>query len=124
MRVLLLVLLACGFTGRRPVIQSGSASFYGERFAGRATASGETFDPSALTAAHRVLPLGTEIEVVRVSTGTSVVVRINDRGPYAGDRILDVSRAAAERLGFVDDGVTEVQIRLVSCPDGEDCEIP
>ncbi|MEO0604370.1 MAG: septal ring lytic transglycosylase RlpA family protein [Myxococcota bacterium] len=113
---------ACSL-GHRPVLQTGEASFYGEAFAGRPTASGAIFDPDAMTAAHRTLPLGTEVEVVRTTTGASVVVTINDRGPYAGDRVLDLSRAAATKLGFVDEGVTQVEIRLVTCPEGERCGV-
>ncbi len=104
-----------------PVLQTGQASFYGKGFAGRPTASGEPFDPAAKTAAHRTLPFGTKLEVTDVARGTSVTVEVTDRGPYADDRILDLSRGAAEVLGFVDDGTTEVELRVVECPEGESC---
>jgi len=105
------------------LIQTGAASFYGagDSFAGRPTASGEPFDPTELTAAHRTLPFGTRLEVTRPKNGRSVVVEVNDRGPFSGDRILDLSRGAAEVLGFVDDGTTEVELRVVECPEGESC---
>ncbi|MCA9589528.1 MAG: septal ring lytic transglycosylase RlpA family protein [Myxococcales bacterium] len=100
----------------RPM-QVGQASWYGKQFAGRKTASGERFDPSQLTAAHRTLPFGTWVDVRRIDTGTSVRVRITDRGPF-GDkrRIIDVSHKAAEQLGMVRDGVAEVELRVVRGP--------
>ena len=87
---------------------SGRASWYGPGFHGRRTASGETFNTNALTAAHRSLPFGTKVRVVNKRTGRSVVVRINDRGPYAHGRIIDLSRAAAKAIGIA--GVAEVAI--------------
>ena len=100
-------------------MQEGYATWYGARFAGHKTASGEPFDPRALTAAHRTLPFGTWVEVTRVDTGQRVRVRITDRGPYgapAQRRIIDLSRAAAERLDLVRDGVTRVELRVVEGP--------
>lgn len=91
----------------------GEASWYGPNFAGRATANGETYDPGDLTAAHKTLPFGTEVRVTNRSNGRSVVVRINDRGPYAGGRVLDVSAAAAERLGMKGSGVAPVTIEVL-----------
>ncbi|MBS1262544.1 MAG: Endolytic peptidoglycan transglycosylase RlpA [Calditrichaeota bacterium] len=93
---------------------SGFASYYGEKFAGRKTANGEVFDPEKLTAAHRELPFGTILEVTLVSTGRSIRVRINDRGPYARDRILDLSREAARRIGLIESGVGYVEATIVS----------
>ncbi|WP_308719681.1 septal ring lytic transglycosylase RlpA family protein [Komagataeibacter xylinus] len=91
--------------------QHGLASWYGTNMQdGHATASGERFDPDALTAAHRQLPLGTRVRVHAVSTGRSVVVRINDRGPYHGRRIIDLSAAAARQLGIISRGVSMVDI--------------
>jgi rare lipoprotein A len=81
-------------------IQSGRASWYGPGFHGRRTASGETFNTNALTAAHRTLPFGTRVRVVNKRTGRSVVVRINDRGPYAHGRVIDLSRASAQAIGI------------------------
>ena len=88
----------------------GLASWYGQKHQGRATASGEAFDMNKLTAAHRTMPFGTRLRVTSVETGRSVVVRVNDRGPWANDRVLDVSLAAAKTLGMVGDGVTRVEI--------------
>jgi len=99
-------------------LERGLATWYGKSFAGKRTASGERFDPSAMTAAHRKLAFGTWVEVRRVDTGSSVRVRITDRGPW-GDphKIIDLSRAAAERLGVVRDGVANVELRVVSGPE-------
>ena len=106
-----------GNAGTKP-LQVGLASWYGKALAGHKTSSGEPFDPSAMTAAHRKLKLGTWVEVRRVDTGSTVRVRINDRGPWGDDqRIIDLSRAAAEKLGIVQDGVAKVDIRVVSGPD-------
>ena len=80
--------------------QRGAASWYGPGFHGRKTASGERFNPHAMTAAHRTLPFGTKVRVVNERTGRSVVVRINDRGPYAHGRVIDLSRAAAQMIGL------------------------
>jgi len=86
--------------GLGKTIQDGKASWYGPGFHGRRTASGETFNTHEMTAAHRTLPFGTRIRVVNRSTGHSVVVRINDRGPYARGRVIDLSRASAQALGI------------------------
>jgi len=88
----------------------GFASWYGQRHQGRATASGEAFDMTKLTAAHRTMPFGTRLRVTNVENGRSVVVRVNDRGPWVDDRVLDVSLAAARALGMTGDGVTKVEI--------------
>ncbi|MEW9856220.1 septal ring lytic transglycosylase RlpA family protein [Novosphingobium sp. M1R2S20] len=82
------------------VIGDGMASYYGRELAGNRTASGERFDPSKLTAAHRTLPLGTNVRVTNQRTGESVMVRINDRGPFHGNRIIDLSEAAASEIGI------------------------
>ncbi|HEY3815525.1 MAG TPA: septal ring lytic transglycosylase RlpA family protein [Polyangiaceae bacterium] len=103
----------------RSEVQDGNATWYGAAFAGRRTASGEPFNPLALTAAHRTLPFGTWVEVTRVDTGASVRVRITDRGPYAAasqHRIIDLSRGAAERIDLVRAGVTRVEVRVVEGP--------
>lgn len=98
-------------------VQQGYASFYSDRLEGHATANGEAYDPAALTAAHRTLPFGTRVEVQRVDTGARVEVRINDRGPYAGaQRIIDLSRAAAEALSMIRAGVVAVTVRVLSTP--------
>jgi rare lipoprotein A (peptidoglycan hydrolase) len=90
---------------------SGLASFY--RLAGYKTANGETFDPSQLTAAHRSLPFGTKLRVTNTKTGQSVIVRVNDRGPFIPGREVDLSYAAAQSLGMVDQGVAKVQMTVV-----------
>jgi len=101
----------------RVEVQEGYATWYGAALAGHKTASGERFDPGKLTAAHRTLPLGTWVEVTRVDTGQSVRVRINDRGPFGHeDRIIDLSRAAAEVIDGVRQGVVKVQVRVVDPP--------
>jgi rare lipoprotein A len=81
-------------------VQTGAASWYGPGFHGKRTANGETFNTNALTAAHKTLPFGTELRVTNERTGKSAVVRINDRGPYAHGRVIDLSKAAAEAVGI------------------------
>ena len=100
-------------------ILRGIASWYGEEFAGRTTANGEIFDPMQLTAAHRTLPFGTVIDVLNPTTSQSVRVRINDRGPYVGNRILDLSYAAAHQIGLIQPGSGEVQIKVVRLGRGD-----
>lgn len=90
--------------------QEGQASFYAKRLHGRTTASGAPYDSTALTAAHRTLPFGTRVKVTNLRNNNSVIVTINDRGPYHRNRILDVSKAAARKLDFVQRGVTRVRI--------------
>ncbi|GLH81408.1 hypothetical protein SSBR45G_63170 [Bradyrhizobium sp. SSBR45G] len=89
---------------------SGLASYYSE---GHRTASGERFNPSELTAAHRSLPFGTRLQVTNVRTGRSVVVRVNDRGPFVHGRVVDVSYSAAQALGMVNTGVAPVKVSVV-----------
>jgi rare lipoprotein A len=118
-RVLPLALLcaACvARSARTPTLdapEEGLATWYGERHHGRTTASGEFFDMRAMTAAHKTLPFGTRVRVVDLATGASVVVRINDRGPYGPGRIIDLSRAAAERLGTLARGVARVRVEVI-----------
>ncbi|MGE3539036.1 MAG: septal ring lytic transglycosylase RlpA family protein [Candidatus Tectimicrobiota bacterium] len=90
--------------------QTGTASWYGPGFHGKETASGETFDQHDMTAAHPTLPLGTEAKVTNLETGQSVHVEINDRGPYVGDRKIDLSQAAARKIGLIKKGVAKVKI--------------
>jgi rare lipoprotein A len=96
--------------------QVGRASWYGDQFHGRATASGETFDMHSMTAAHRTLPLGTWIDVTNLDNGRHAELRVNDRGPFVRGRILDVSRAAARKLGFLVDGTAKVKIVVTAPP--------
>jgi rare lipoprotein A len=91
-------------------IERGFASWYGERFHGRRTASGEPFDMHALTAAHKTLPFGTKVRVRHATTGQEVLVRINDRGPHIKGRIIDLSRAAAASIGLMQTGVAPVVV--------------
>ena len=91
----------------------GQASWYGADFQGKLTASGEPFDMTELTAAHPTLPFGTQVRVINPKNGRSVVVRINDRGPYAGQRIIDLSRKAAELLGIKARGVGRVRLEVL-----------
>jgi len=95
---------------------NGTASWYGGRFHGRLDARGERFDENAMTAAHRTLPLNSMVVVTNLENGRQVQVRITDRGPYAHRRVIDLSRAAADALGYVEDGVARVNVRAVSAP--------
>lgn len=98
--------------GNRKLIDSGIASWYGPGFHGKKTASGEIFDTGKLTAAHRTLPFGTRLTVRNMANGKEVTVRINDRGPFAKDRIIDLSKAAAARLDMIGAGTAEVRLYL------------
>jgi rare lipoprotein A len=100
-------------------VQTGVASYYARDLAGKPTASGEPHEPNALTAASRSLPLGATAKVTNTENGRSVTVEVNDRGPYAKNRILDVSRKAAERLGFKHDGVAKVAVQPQKAPPQE-----
>ena len=100
--------------------EQGEASWYGgngDGFAGRPTASGEIFDPSKLTCAHRTLPLGSFVEVENLDNGRKVILKVNDRGPFARGRILDASRGGAKELGFLGQGTARVRVRTVD-PEG------
>ncbi|MEL6341688.1 MAG: septal ring lytic transglycosylase RlpA family protein [Myxococcota bacterium] len=109
--LLLIGLIGCA----KAPSQTGAASWYGPGFRGKPTASGVTFRPGKRTAAHRSLPFGTVVKVTRVDTGASVRVVINDRGPYAGGRVIDLSKKAAKRIDMIQDGVVDVEIRVVGC---------
>jgi rare lipoprotein A len=95
-------------------IDGGMASYYGNELAGNRTASGERFDPGQLTAAHRSLPFGSRVRVTNTSNGDSVVVRINDRGPFSRGRVIDVSQAAAREIGMNHSGTARVKLALLS----------
>src|SRR5687767_11731976 len=88
-------------------VQTGKASFYADKFEGSPTASGEKYRHNKLTAAHKSLPFGTKVKVTNISNGQSVEVVINDRGPYVDNRVIDLSKSAAEKLGFVNQGLAE-----------------
>ena len=96
--------------------QTGLASWYGRQFHGRKTASGETFDMNGLTAAHRSLPLNCYVRVTNKTNGKSVIVKVNDRGPFHGNRVMDLSYGAAKKLGITAKGVGNVAIERVSGP--------
>ena len=93
--------------------QRGRISMYGNDFAGRKTASGESFDPTALTMAHRTLPFGTRVRVTNLENHRSVEVVVNDRGPFVSGRIADLSEAAARRIGMIADGVVEALVDVL-----------
>ena len=100
-------------TGIDPsILATGIASWYGEEYQGKPTASGEAFNMNELTAAHKTLPFGTKVEVENLANGRRITVRINDRGPFTKDRILDVSKRAASELGMLSSGITDVALRL------------
>ena len=92
---------------------SGTASWYGGKFHGRKTANGETYNMHAMTAAHKYLPFGTEVVVTNQNSGKSVVVRINDRGPFVGSRIIDLSQAAANRIDMINAGTAKVTVEVL-----------
>ena len=94
--------------------EDGVASWYGKDFQGRTTANGERYDMYAMTAAHKLLPLGTTVRVTHLRTGRSVVVRINDRGPFVGDRIIDMSYASAREIGLIGTGTAEVRVEAIT----------
>ena len=100
----------------RKFSQTGVASWYGRQFHGRKTASGETFDMNAMTAAHRSLPLNCYIRVTNRSNGKSVIVKVNDRGPFHGNRVLDLSYGAAKSIGVTNAGTAKVSIERVDGP--------
>lgn len=122
--VLVLLLLAVGCAGNRleppraGEVMRGMASWYGEPFHGRATASGEIYDMHGLTAAHRELPLGTRAEVTNLDNGRKVRVLVNDRGPFVRGRILDLSFGAAKELDMVNAGLARVEIRVLEVGTG------
>jgi len=124
MKILLLqVLLIFSFSlytnGQEQFYQRGEASFYADKFIGKITASGDIYDPTKLTAAHKELPFGTFVKITNLNNGRNVIVFINDRGPYIGNRIIDVSKKAAQKLDFLNEGQTEVSLEVVEKANGE-----
>jgi len=104
---------AAGFTGQggqAGAVEVGMASFYADSLRGHRTASGAPYDPAVLTCAHRSAPFGTRLRVTELSRGRSVVVTVNDRGPFVSGRVIDLSRAAAAALGIVERGVARVRV--------------
>lgn len=115
----LLLCAGCATTGGPPPTPeqpsvTGTASFYAHRFNGHKTASGDVYDENDLTAAHRTLPFGTRVRVTNVENDRSVVVTVNDRGPHNHRRVIDLSRHAAELLGFVEKGTARVLLEVLS----------
>lgn len=111
-----ILLISCSSTKipkSSQLIESGIASWYGPGFQGKQTANGEVFNTSGFTAAHRTLPFNTRILVVNTQNNKSLIVRINDRGPYAKDRIIDLSKGAAKRLDIIEKGTAPVKLYLV-----------
>jgi len=100
-------------------VQTGKASFYADKFEGSPTASGEKYKHNKLTAAHRSLPFGTVVRVTNVANNESVEVVINDRGPFVENRVIDLSKSAAEKLGFINQGLAEVKVEVVDAGDGK-----
>jgi rare lipoprotein A len=99
-----------------PYYEVGIASWYGPGFDGNLTSNGEVYDMNGISAAHKTLPFGTIVRVVEFSTGKSIVVRINDRGPFIEGRIIDLSKGAARKLGIIDKGITKVGLRIIRWP--------
>ena len=109
----LLVALSSSACAKHNRIQTGKGSWYGKKFHGRKTASGKKYNMYALTAAHKTLPFNTIVEVTNLSNNRKVIVRINDRGPYAKGRIIDLSYLAAKKLGYINKGVEKLKVRVL-----------
>jgi rare lipoprotein A len=109
---LLLSVFGAGFFSSAQA-EKGKASYYHDKFHGRLTACGQRFNQKQLTAAHKKLPCGTRVKVTRRDTGKSVIVTVNDRGPFISGRVIDLSRAAARRLGFLKRGLAPVQLKVL-----------
>jgi len=109
------LLITCSFAQ----VQTGKASFYADKFEGSMTSSGEKYRHNKFTGAHKFLPFGTKVKITNLSNNETVEVTINDRGPYVDDRIIDLSRAAAEKLGFVNQGLADVKLEVVDAGDGK-----
>ena len=103
--------------GGETEIGNGTASYYGRELAGNRTASGERFDPDQMTAAHPTLAFGSKVRVTNLSNGQSVIVRVNDRGPFGGRRVIDISQAAAKEIGMHRSGTAKVSLTLVADQD-------
>ncbi|MDB5193933.1 MAG: rare lipoprotein [Segetibacter sp.] len=104
---LVVIISSCG----KPVMETGKASYYADKFKGRPTASGAKFRQWKRTAAHKTLPFGTNVKVVNLANGRSVNVKINDRGPFVAGRIIDLSKRAARKIGMLNAGVSNVELR-------------
>ena len=118
-KIFFVFFLQCLFLPLIAQVQTGKASFYADKFEGSSTASGEKYKHSKLTAAHKSLPFGTKVRVTNLANNQSVEVIINDRGPYVDGRIIDVSKSAAEQLGFVNQGLAEVKLEVIDPGNGK-----
>lgn len=119
-KLIVAVLLIVSSTGLfSQITEIGLASFYADKFDGRITASGDIFDQSKLTAAHRTLPFGSKVKVTNLENGKDIIVIVNDRGPFVNDRVIDLSKSGAKKLGFVDKGVTKVKLEVLSIPENK-----
>ena len=111
--VLLLAVCSHPLWGQAGFTQEGKASFYADKFEGRVTASGERYSHARSTCAHLSLPFGSLVRVTNTANNLSVVCRVNDRGPFVPNRIIDLSRSAAEKLNFIDAGIADVRIEVI-----------
>lgn len=114
-----MLMLSIAIIGLNAQTQTGKASFYADKFEGRTTASGEKYKHNKLTAAHKTLPFGTKVKVTNLANNKEIEVTINDRGPYVEGRIIDLSKAAAEALGFINLGLADVKMEVVDAGDGK-----
>jgi rare lipoprotein A len=119
MRELFFILICLSVNLCYGQIQTGKASFYADKFEGSPTASGEKYKHNRLTGAHKTLPFGTKVRVTNIANNLSVEVEINDRGPYVETRIIDLSRAAAEKLQFINQGLADVKLEVIDPGDGK-----
>lgn len=118
-KYLILLPLLTVFAWASAQVQTGKASFYADKFEGKPTASGEKYKHNKLTAAHKTLPFGTKVKVTNTANNQSVEVVINDRGPYVEGRVIDLSKAAAEALGFINQGLADVTLEVTDPGDGK-----
>lgn len=116
---LLSIMPTASFAASPGMIENGVASFYHDSLHGNRTASGQVYDKRRMTAAHKTLPLGSRVRVTDLATGNSVVVRVNDRGPFVRGRIIDLSRQAATELNMIRRGITRVEVKVLSVPSRE-----
>ena len=119
LKLIFSTLLLLFFAASFGQVQTGKASFYADKFEGTATASGEKYRHNKLTAAHKTLPFGTRVRVTNLINNKYVEVVINDRGPYVENRIIDLSKSAAEALGFVNQGLAEIKLEVIDAGDGK-----
>ena len=118
-RTSLILLFVCASLLSSAQVQTGKASFYADKFDGGPTASGEKYRHNKLTAAHKTLPFGTKIRVTNLENNQTVEVVVNDRGPYVENRIVDLSKSAAEKLGFINKGIADVKLEVIDAGDGK-----